>query len=254
MSPVSVIPIGSGSTGNAFHIGIGPYQILVDMGIGFRKVRDALEKNGRNIEDIDAIFLTHGHHDHVKAATAIANHVSCRVYANMTAMYAIRSIPLERVALQPWEESEVLPGLIVKMFPIPHDYAGTCAYVFRYEDRKIGFLTDCGRMDEKILQQLQGCDPVIIEANHDVEMLKNGPYPRDLQKRILSRYGHLSNEDCAMAIAWLYEKGSRNFLLAHISQNNNLPELALKAVRDRIDEEDLFLYACPAEGDDLLKL
>ena len=99
MSQINILPIGSGSTGNSIYIEIGPHRILVDMGIGFKKIRDALNRYDRNIEDIDAIFVTHGHYDHVKSASAIANHTSCKVYAEQSSMYPIRNIRSERICV-----------------------------------------------------------------------------------------------------------------------------------------------------------
>ena len=226
MNEINIIPIGSGSTGNSIYIEILDHRFLIDMGIGFRKIRDALALHDRNINDIEAIFLTHGHSDHTKAAKAIANNTSCKVYADQSSMYAIRDINAERVILESSTTYEILPGLKVRMFPVPHDYVRTCGFVFEYQGKKLGYVTDCGKMNEIIIDEIAGSDVIVIESNHDIEMLKNGPYPKDLQRRILSKYGHLSNDDCAETIATLYDKGSRNFILAHISLNNNTVQLA----------------------------
>ena len=253
MNDISIIPVGSGSTGNSIYLEIGPYRLLVDMGIGYRKIRDALNLHERNIENIDAIFVTHGHSDHVKAAPAISNHTKCLIYGNDTVMYPIRMIDEKRrIILDTDNDIEVLPGLKVRMFSVPHDYVRTCGFTFTYENRKIGFVTDCGKMNEKIIEELTGSDVVVIECNHDIEMLRHGPYPIFLQDRILSKYGHLSNDDCADTVVKLYEHGTRNFLLAHISQNNNTPELAYQAVHELTKDFYISLYVCPPEGDDLL--
>ena len=249
---LNIIPIGSGSTGNAIYLEMGEHKFLVDMGIGFRKIRDALQLNQRSIEDIEAIFVTHGHYDHVRSAKAIANHTLCNVYADATAMYPLRDIAAERIACKANETFEPLPDLKVRMFYVPHDYVKTCGYTFSINGRKISLVTDCGKMNEAILEELSGSDVVIIEANHDIEMLRNGPYPLDLQERILSRYGHLSNIDCAAAVEKLYAQGTRNFLLAHISQHNNTPDLAYETVRKVLNDQDIFLYPCPAESAELL--
>ena len=253
MDRINIIPVGSGSTGNCIYLEIGDHRLLIDMGIGYRKVRDALLKNERNIEDVDAIFLTHGHYDHVKAAVPIANHTNCPIYGNETIMYPIRMIDEgRRFIFKTGISEEVLPGLFVRMFPVPHDYVRTCGYTFTCEDRKISLVTDCGQMNDLIIDELSGSDVVIIECNHDVEMLKNGPYPYPLQRRILSKYGHLSNDDCADTILRLCETGTRHFLLAHLSLNNNTPELAFNTVRNRTIGCDLDLYVCRDESDDLL--
>ncbi len=252
MNEISIIPIGSGSTGNSIYIEIGAYRLLIDMGIGYKKVRDALAIHNRSIEEIDAIFLTHGHYDHVKAVEPITNHVHCKVYANRSIMYSIRNSKAERIVLNMHETIELFPGLRVRMFKVPHDFAYTCGYVFAAGDRKLAYVTDCGRMKEEILQELTGADVVIIESNHDVEMLKNGPYPKQLQARIRSEAGHLSNDECAETIAFLKEKGTSHFLLAHLSLHNNTPEIALETTLKRVNDPDIDIYVCPSEGNDLL--
>ncbi|MBQ6559645.1 MAG: MBL fold metallo-hydrolase [Erysipelotrichaceae bacterium] len=252
MDEIRIIPIGSGSTGNCFYIEIGGYRFLIDMGIGYKKVRDALAMHDRSLEEIDAIFLTHGHYDHVKAAEPITNHTVCKVYANRSVMYSIRKTKTERVVLNMYEDIELFPGLTVRMFKVPHDFAYTCGYSFRTANRKVAYVTDCGRMKEQFLQELIGADVVIIESNHDVEMLKNGPYPKQLQARIRSEAGHLSNDECAETIAYLKEKGTSHFLLAHLSLHNNTPEIALETTRKRINDPEIDLYVCPDEGNDLL--
>ncbi|MBR4461278.1 MAG: MBL fold metallo-hydrolase [Erysipelotrichaceae bacterium] len=252
MSEIRIIPIGSGSTGNCFYIEIGGYRFLIDMGIGYKKVRDALTMHDCCLEEVDGIFVTHGHYDHVKAAIPISNHVRCKVYANKSVMYSIRECKAERMVLNMYEDIGLFPGLTVRMFKVPHDFAYTCGYTFAAADRKIAYVTDCGRMNDRILQELAGADVTIIESNHDVEMLKNGPYPRQLQARIRSEAGHLSNDECAEAIAFLKEKGTSHFLLAHLSLQNNTPEIAFETVRKRISDPDIDLYVCPAEGNNLL--
>ena len=226
--------------------------MLVDMGMGFKAIRDALSRHDRNICDIDAIFLTHGHGDHTRGCIPICNNTSCKVYCDASAMYPIRNIRAEKIIIEADREFEPLPDLIVKPFSIPHDYVRTLGFTFEYEDTKLGYLTDCGKMYDTILERLEGSDVIIIESNHDVEMLKNGPYPKDLQRRILSKHGHLSNDDCAESILHLYMKGTRNFLLAHLSENNNTPKIALKTVNDKLKGIDAFVYACAPKSDDLL--
>lgn len=252
MSSINIIPIGSGSTGNSIYFEIGPYHLLIDMGIGSKKVKAALSINNRNIEDIDAIFLTHGHYDHTKACKAIANATNCNVYANESSMYPIRDINANRIIIEEGQ-TEIFQDLFVTMFHVPHDYSFTSGYTFTYKNTKLAYVTDCGKMYDSIFNELLDSDVVIIESNHDIEMLKHGPYPKELQNRILSKYGHLSNIDCANTINELYKHGTKNFLLAHISLKNNTSELALNTTKTLLNTEDIYLYACPEEGNDLLE-
>lgn len=252
MNEINIIPIGSGSTGNCFYIEMEGIKFLVDMGIGVRKIKDVLAMHERDLSEVQGVFVTHGHIDHTKAAKAIASKISCNVYSNKGSMYPLRDIKAERVVLKPDEDTEILPGLTVRMFSVPHDYVQTSGYVFKTENRKLGFVTDCGKMNDYIIGNLEGSDVVIIEANHDVEMLKNGPYPKDLKRRILSVHGHLSNDDCADTVRRLYDSGTANFILAHISRENNTPETALNTVLKRLKGCKVSVYACHHESSDLL--
>ena len=251
MSFIRVMPIGSGSTGNCFYIEMGEHRFLIDMGIGYKKVRDALLKNDRQIEDVEAIFVTHGHYDHVKSAVPVCNHTACKVYANETIMYNIKDVKAERVKAEAGDCFEPLEGLNVRMFFVPHDFVKTCGFSFECDGRKLSYVTDCGQMNEMIFSEIRGSDVVIIESNHDVKMLKEGPYPIQLQNRILSRFGHLSNDECAETIAKLYEEGTKDFFLAHLSRHNNTPELAFSTTSKRMEGKDIHLFICPVEGDEL---
>lgn len=250
MNEISIYPIGSGSTGNCFFLQLNGHRLLIDLGIGLRKVSEALKSCELCVEDLEAVFITHGHGDHVKAAGPLGNHLQCPVFCDPSVMYALRGMKKERTALEAGVH-EVYPGLEMTVFNVPHDFVKTSGYVFSSGGKKIGYVTDCGRMNEQIIGKLSGADVIIIEANHDVEMLKHGPYPYFLQKRILSEYGHLSNADCADTVRILHERGTSNFLLAHLSLKNNTPEKALETVKEALDDE-VFLYVCPPEGNRLL--
>ena len=254
MDDICIIPVGSGSTGNCFYLELNGHPLLIDLGMGYRKVKAALEKYDKKIEDIEAVFLTHGHSDHTKAAEALCRHINAPVYGDGSSFYTVRKTENRKCALDTDREYAIADGLYVTMFTVPHDYVKTCGYSFRFNGRKLSYMTDCGALSEGILEHLYGSDAVIIEANHDVEMLKKGPYPYYLKKRILSVHGHLSNDDCAQCIEKLYERGTRSFLLAHLSRHNNTPDLARKTVENILKDSEHFLYVCPVEGDDLIIL
>ena len=253
MSDIRILPIGSGSTGNCFYFELGNNRILLDMGIGYHRVRNNLLKYGIGLEKIDAIFLTHGHYDHVKAAVPITNHTRCKVFADQSVMYSIRNIQAERIGIVTEMCFEPLDGLFVTAFSVPHDFVRTCAYVFEWKEKKLSYVTDCGEMNDRIIDFIKGSDVLIIESNHDVQMLKNGPYPYPLQKRILSRYGHLSNEQCGDTIDKAYLNGTKNFLLAHVSLINNTFEKALKTAQERMEGKNVRIHVCHDQGDDMLE-
>ena len=252
MNEIKIIPIGSSSSGNCFYLEMGGYHLLIDLGIGYKKVKNALEVNGLDLSMIDGVFVTHGHGDHIKAAEVISKRLNCKIYAESSSMYSLRKTVVDRISINTYEDIEIFPGLIVRMFMVPHDFVKTCGYIFKYGDKKVGFVTDCGKMSEDIIDELKGSDVIIIESNHDKEMLKNGPYPKQLQARILSKYGHLSNDGCAKTIKVLSEYGTKNYLLAHISKHNNTYELALKTTRDYIKDDSINIYVCKEESTDLL--
>ena len=251
MSEINIIPIGSSSSGNSIYVEIKNYSFLIDMGISYKNVKNALEANNRDLSKIDAIFVTHGHYDHIKAYKAICNNTNCNIYSNETVLYNLKDANAEKIVLDIDKTYEVFPDLNVRMFLIPHDFVKTCGFSFKYGDIKLGYLTDCGRMNDKILKELSGSDVVIIESNHDIDMLKKGPYPKNLQNRILSEYGHLSNEESALTMKKLSEKGTKSFILAHLSKKNNDPILAYNTALKYLDS-DCFVYVCPENGIDLL--
>ena len=252
MNEIVIIPIGSGSTGNCFYIELCNHKFLIDMGIGVKRVKETLEKHNRNLEDVEAIFLTHGHSDHIKAYRAIGNNTNCKVYGHSSVMYSIREINAGRVII---DDCFVLnDDLIVNSFSIPHDFVKTLGYCFECNGKRIAYLTDCGKLSKKLLSNFYGCPLVIIESNYDVDMLKNGPYPIELQNRIRSKYGHLSNDEAAEAVLELYEKGTRNFLLAHVSLHNNTFDLAYDTTKEKLKDKDIYLYVCKDVDDTLINI
>ena len=249
---INIIPIGSGSSGNCFYIQIDNKEFLIDMGIGYRKVKDALESNDRSLNNISAIFITHGHYDHIKAKVAITNNTKCDLYGNESLFYCLSGLR-SKFNILDFESVNLVNDIEVKMFKVGHDFNVTTGYTFTYKNQKVAYVTDCGKVTKAIYAELKNSNVVIIESNHDIEMLKNGSYPYDLKRRILSSHGHLSNEDCAKVINSLREDGSKNFLLAHLSRENNRPEIARKEVMDKVINKDIRLYICPIEGKELLK-
>lgn len=252
MSEINIIPIGSGSTGNCFFIKMFEYQFLIDMGIGVKQVSKALNSHGFDLKDINFIFVSHGHNDHVKSHEAICNNTDCVIYTNETVLYSIRKANAEKVVLEIEEEIKVCDDFSVKMISLPHDFVKTCGFIFKCHGRKIAYVTDCGMMNDKILKELYDSYLVILESNHDLDMLKNGPYPKFLQDRVRSKYGHLSNDDCAKTVKKLYEKGTRNFILAHVSLKNNTKQLAYDTTYNALKCDDAYIYVCEKESEDLL--
>ncbi len=225
----------SGSTGNAAYLETPHARILIDAGKCARTLIASLASIGVDIDTVDAILVTHEHSDHVAALEVLAKKHPVPVHILYESALRYSKNPPEALCsvlhihrAAPFTMS--VGDVTVTAFPTPHDSRASVGYRFEFfaEDRlvRLGYATDIGYVTKEIRAGLVGCEAVVVESNHDPEMLMNGPYPYDLKLRIRSRRGHLSNRDCADLCADLAGEGSTHFLLAHLSETNNYPELA----------------------------
>ena len=236
-------PLFSGSSGNCTYIEAGNTRILVDAGLTGARIEQALCAVGAEPGTISAILVTHEHIDHVRGIGVLSRRYHIPVYANAACWEAM-----------PPSVGEIAPSLTrvietgrdfyikdvnVSSFATPHDAAEPVGYTFRHAGRCAGVLTDIGCFDGTLLDAVEGCDLLLIEANHDVEMLKAGSYPYPLKQRILSKHGHLSNADCGKALVRLYSRGLRNAVLGHLSAENNDETLAMDTVLYELCAEDI---------------
>lgn len=237
MTP-SLTVLYSGSKGNASVLSDGESAILIDAGRSGRMLCRALTAAGVAPEGLCAVFLTHEHCDHTAALNCLLSRCNIPVFAPESCVSAIlrTAEPPLASALVPIPPlfSHRMGGFSVSAFPTLHDSAGSVGYRFTFgaEDKihTVGYATDLGAVTPEVEKGLLGCECMVIESNYDEEMLTTGPYPPDLKRRIASRRGHLSNTDCAALAAFLAANGTAKFVLAHLSENNNLPELALGEV------------------------
>ena len=230
----------SGSRGNCTLIRSGDTKILVDCGKSARAVCTALGELGCGVGEISAIFITHEHTDHVAALDMILSknripvHIVDECADNMKAPCRDSG----DIVRHPLGYTAKVGDFTVSSFPLPHDSAAHTGYVI--EDKEgdtLGIATDMGHVTDEARENLSRCRRAIIEANHDIEMLLEGPYPPFLKRRILSKRGHLSNEDCASLACDLARGGCRVIALAHLSPENNIPTLAYSEVRCALDSE-----------------
>ena len=228
----------SGSTGNAAVLTAGDTTVLIDAGRSARALCGALAEANISPDAISAIFLTHEHHDHTAALDVFIKHHPIPVHAVGASAQKIASRAGDalRAAIvsHPPLFTETVGDLTLSSFPTSHDSASSVGFRITLNGEKphtIGYATDLGIVTPAVEEGLLGCEAVILECNHDEEMLKTGPYPYDLKRRIASRRGHLSNTDCAAFSILLAASGMKRLLLAHLSETNNLPELALGEVR-----------------------
>ncbi|MCR4706348.1 MAG: MBL fold metallo-hydrolase [Clostridiales bacterium] len=224
-------PLFSGSGGNATLVCLGDTRLLVDAGVSASRILKALSLLGVAPESISGILVTHEHIDHIKGLPVFVKKTGVPVYANAGTWQGILAkdgrIPHEMRRVITTGEDFIIGGVNTHPFAIPHDAADPVGYVFSRNGGKLGVATDLGYLSDSWLAQLHGCQALVLESNHDVDMLRKGSYPEQLKRRILSRKGHLCNEDSARALVTLALGGTQAAFLAHLSGENNQPELAL---------------------------
>lgn len=240
----------SGSTGNCLLAENGDTRLLIDAGISVRRMTKALSRGRLTWQDIDGVLITHEHSDHISGLKTLIHSQSVPIFAPRTvAVRLFGMLPgIEgQLRVIPVGEAFVIGSVRVLAFHTPHDASESVGY--RIEGESVFALaTDMGAVTEEIRQGLNAADAVLIEANHDVEMLSYGPYPVSLKRRILSPHGHLSNADCGALAAALAENGTSLFILGHISKENNRPTLAEKAVREALGDKEATVLCAPADG------
>lgn len=224
-----VCVLSSGSRGNCVYIEGGDNAILIDNGLSFRELKSRLDSAGLDLDRIKATLVTHEHTDHVKGVGVMSRRTGCEVYCNNDCYNAfshkIGDFNYSGKNLN-FEAGFEAHGLEIKPFRTPHDAVYSVGYRVSFEGKSVALATDLGTITPGVYNHLSGSDLTIIESNHDVRMLKNGSYPMSLKARILGRNGHLSNADMACAISDLALSGTDKFILAHLSEDNNLPSIA----------------------------
>jgi len=225
-----ICPLFSGSTGNSTYIGTKDAGLLIDVGASAKVIGLALERVGVSFENINAIAVTHCHDDHIKGLKTVlkktgATLIATKETAECLAAKDIILPDTEVIILN--DNSAAIKDLEIKSFATSHDSIGACGYSIMLPDgKKFSLCTDTGVITDDIRDNIIGSDVVLIESNHDIEMLKNGPYPPLLKVRILSDKGHISNSVCADEVKRLFKNGTTRFILGHLSLNNNTEFLA----------------------------
>lgn len=223
----------SGSSGNCALVSCGDTRVLVDAGISMRRISSGLSALGLSMEDISGVFITHEHSDHVSGLPMLIKHCRLPVFAPRTVASRLRGMfPESESALQiiHTDRPLALGDISVAAFHTMHDTPESVGYRMDSEDGSLGVCTDLGVVTDEVRAALTGVDAALIETNHDEDMLRYGPYPVYLKRRILSENGHLSNESGAELAACLAASGTKKLVLAHLSRENNTPEKALAAV------------------------
>lgn len=233
--------LASGSSGNSTLISCDGVRVLVDAGISCRKITTRLQSLGLGLADISGIFITHTHADHIQGLNVLVKRWRGRVYASRSAadILLVKAPNLQPEQVYILEEEPVAVGrLLVTPFPTSHDAPGSMGFHFAGEGRRFAIATDLGWVPQHITNLLDGVHAAILEANHDPDWLRDGPYPYHLQQRILGQYGHLSNEDCGELAVSLVRSGARLLVLGHLSAENNAPERAYGVVSHCLAQAD----------------
>ncbi len=226
---VDFISLISGSSGNATYLADGKTHILIDCGMSGKQLLESLNRIGVSPEALDALLITHEHSDHTKGAGVAARRYGLPVYATegTHAAMNIGDIADEQIKIIDSSHDFEIGTIGVKAFDIPHDAAEPVGYSFYIGGEKVSLATDIGHMHKSLIEQLAKSKMVILESNHDVDMLQFGPYPFPLKQRILSDVGHLSNENAAKTALQLINSGTEHIMLGHLSEKNNHPEIAM---------------------------
>jgi len=236
--------IASGSSGNCIFAGSDTTSLLIDTGISGKRIEEGLCEIGHTTREVDGILITHEHSDHISGLGVVARRYGIPIYATQGTRKAILNsksvgeIPTE-LFVDIWPDADFVIGdITVSPISISHDAAQPTAYRVRQGRKTMAVMTDLGRFDSYIIENLQNVDLILLEANHDVHMLQAGTYPYYLKQRILGERGHLSNELSGQLLSQVLHDNLKTVILGHLSKENNYEQLAYETVRLEIDLAD----------------
>ncbi len=238
---MKVISLQSGSNGNCFYVESGDVSLLFDAGISGKQASERLAQHGRDIRDVDALFISHDHSDHTKSLGIFQRKFGMPVYITRRTLLAVQRYQkigsVERIRLFAAGSSQAFGPVTVHTIPTPHDSVDGVAFVVEDSCHRIGILTDLGHAFAGLKDVLKSLDAVIIESNYDDQMLDNGPYPIHLKRRIKGSGGHLSNRDAAMLLKDHCVDRLKWACLCHLSEENNRPDLARRTHFEILGEQ-----------------
>ena len=242
--------LGSGSSGNGLVVEADGTRVLMDCGFATGEARDRLERLGLAPSDLAGICVTHEHDDHMGGVARFAKRYAIPVYLTRgTAQWLPEDFPAVLVRLIDSHTPFAVGGLSVEPFPVPHDAREPVQYAFTDGDARLGVVTDLGCITQHVVDKLSGCTALVIECNHDLDLLMGGPYPFSLKQRVAGRFGHLDNSAARHLVEALDRSRLRHLIAAHLSQQNNTPALARKALSAAACcEEDWIGIADQADG------
>ncbi len=254
---MKICTFASGSSGNCALVWHKDTYILIDAGISMRRIVSCLQKLGLEARQLSSVLITHEHSDHISGLPMLVKHFSLPVHTSGgTARALDRSgtIPMERISVFETGSGFAIGDLLINSFETPHDTAESVGFTIDGGGRRLAFATDLGHVSSEVERAVMGAGTIVLESNHDIEMLKCGRYPYRLKTRILGSRGHLSNDMGGQFASRLVRGGADKIMLAHLSRDNNTPELAYATVSDLLFESgiragtDLELSIAPADA------
>ncbi len=249
-----IVSLASGSSANAVLIESAQARLLIDAGLSKRQIVQRLEKiYGANVR-LDAILVTHEHQDHIMGLARTAKAFEAPIYATKGTLAAVEPFLQGGEVLHSCEYNRAfqIRDLVIEPFRTLHDAAESCGFLLEeaglLAGKRVGLATDLGAVTKEVREYLERCDLVLLESNHDLDMLMNGAYPEDLKARILSSVGHLSNDESGKTLAHLAKQGRlKQAVLMHLSENNNRPKLALETVKRHLNGAAIEVAVAPRD-------
>lgn len=247
MDRLRFFSMGSGSSGNCYYIGTGSYGFLIDAGVGVRTIKKELKTHGIPLENIWGIFITHDHTDHIKSVGSLGEKSHIPVYLTDKMHIGIdnnfRVNEKLRNCCHHFTKGDIINirDFSIQSFPVSHDASDCVGYTFTYGDQKFVIATDLGYISKEVAEHITKANYLVIEANYDEMMLKNGPYPYHLKTRVSSHTGHLCNDHTAHFLADNYQPNLTHVFLCHLSKENNTPELAFQTVNKALESKGIAL-------------
>jgi phosphoribosyl 1,2-cyclic phosphodiesterase len=231
--------LASGSTGNAIYVETEDQRFLVDAGLSGKQMDALFQQIGREMKNLTGLLVTHEHSDHIKGIGIVARKYKLPIYANEKTWNAmnglIGEVPVEQKFTFDMETVKSFGSLDIESFGVSHDAAEPMFYIFHHEGKKIVLITDTGYVSDRMKGIISNADVYVFESNHDVQMLRMGRYPWNIKRRILGDYGHVSNEDAAIAMSEVIGDNTKQIYLAHLSADNNMKDLARMAVSQTLE-------------------
>jgi phosphoribosyl 1,2-cyclic phosphodiesterase len=225
--------LGSGSSGNALVVESGTTRVMMDCGFTLAETRLRLERRGLSPGEVTAILVTHEHDDHLGGVARFARRHAIPVYLTRgTAQWLPPDFPAVLVRFIDSHAPFAIDGLQVEPFPVPHDAREPVQYAFSDGNARLGVATDLGCITQHVVEKLSGCSALVLECNHDLDMLMGGPYPTSLKHRVAGRFGHLDNAGARQLVQAVERSGLRHLIAAHLSKQNNTRELAVAALAE----------------------